>query len=50
MPLVKSPTLTLAKVEANQANSLHSTGPATPDGLERVRLGKLRRTWLFCGL
>ncbi len=42
MSLVKSPTLTPAKVEANQANSLQSTGPVTPDGLQRVRLGKLR--------
>jgi len=40
--LVKSPQMSPAKVAANQANSLQSTGPATPDGLERVRLGKLR--------
>ena len=31
-----------AKVAANQANSLQSSGPVTPDGLDRVRLGKLR--------
>jgi hypothetical protein len=31
-----------AKVAANQANSLQSTGPITPDGLDRVRHGKLR--------
>ena len=40
--LVKSPHVSPAKVAANQANSLQSTGPATPEGLERVRLGKLR--------
>ena len=40
--LVKSPQMSPAKVAANQANSLHSTGPITPDGLERVRVGKLR--------
>ena len=31
-----------AKVAANQANSLQSTGPVTPEGLGRVRQGRLQ--------
>jgi len=31
-----------SKVAANQANSLQSTGPVTPDGLDRVRQARLR--------
>jgi len=40
--LVKSPKMTPAKVAANQANSLQSAGPATPEGLDRVRQGRLQ--------
>jgi len=42
MSLVKPPTVTEAKIAANQANSRRSTGPVTPEGLERVRLGRLQ--------
>jgi len=31
-----------AKVAANQANALQSTGPVTPEGLDRVRQGRLQ--------
>ena len=34
--------MTPAKVAANQANSLQSTGPVTPEGLDRVRQGRLQ--------
>src|SRR6516165_5428355 len=40
--LVKSPTMSPAKVAANQANALQSTGPVTPEGLDRVRQGRLQ--------
>ncbi len=42
MSLVKSPDLTLAKVAANRANSLKSTGPTTPEGKALARLSGFR--------
>jgi len=42
MSLVKPPTMSDAKIVANRANSQKSTGPATPEGLQRVRLGSLQ--------
>jgi hypothetical protein len=42
MSLVKSPTMSDAKIAANQANSQKSTGPVTPEGLKRMRLGRLQ--------
>jgi hypothetical protein len=42
MSLVKQPTMSDAKIAANQANSQKSTGPVTPEGLQRVRLGRLQ--------
>ena len=42
MSLVKPPTMSDAKIAANQANSQKSTGPVTPEGVKRVRLGRLQ--------
>jgi hypothetical protein len=42
MPLVKSPTLSLAKLAANRANARKSTGPRSPRGKARVALNSLR--------
>ena len=37
MSLTKNPEMTPEKIAANQANGRLSNGPATPEGLERVR-------------
>ena len=37
MPLVKHPTLTPQKLEADQANARQSRGPVTAEGIERLR-------------
>ena len=42
MPLVKSPTMTPAKLAANRANALKSTGPRTARGKAHVTLNALR--------
>lgn len=42
MGLVKSPTLSPAKLAANRANARKSTGPRTPRGKARVALNSLR--------
>jgi hypothetical protein len=42
MPLVKSPTLSPAKLAANLANARKSTGPGSPLGKARVDLNSLR--------
>ena len=41
MPLVKHPTLTPQKLEANQANARQSRGPVTAEGIERLRAAHL---------
>ncbi len=41
MSLVKHPTLTPQKLEANQANARLSQGPATTEGIERIREAQL---------
>ncbi len=40
--LVKSPDLTPAKIAANQANARQSHGPATPEGVKRMRAANTR--------
>jgi hypothetical protein len=40
MSLVKPPEMTPAKIAANQANGRQSEGPATPEGMERMRDAK----------
>ncbi|HEY6293745.1 MAG TPA: hypothetical protein VI455_19500 [Terriglobia bacterium] len=42
MSLVKSPDLTPEKLAANQANARQSQGPATPEGVERIRAANTR--------
>ena len=42
MSLVKSPELTPEKLAANQANGRQSQGPATPEGVERMRAANTR--------
>jgi len=42
MSLVKKPAMTETKIAANQSNSTHSTGPATPEGKARVGAAQLR--------
>jgi len=42
MSLVKSPELTPEKLAANQANARQSQGPATPEGVERIRAANTR--------
>jgi hypothetical protein len=42
VPLVNSPTLTRAKLAANQANGRRSHGPATQEGIERIRAANTR--------
>ncbi len=42
MSLVKSVTLTPAKLAANRANARRSTGPRTPQGQQRTRLNALK--------
>ena len=42
MSLVKSPEMMDTKIAANQANAQKSSGPVTPEGLERARLGKVK--------
>ncbi|MGO9270066.1 MAG: hypothetical protein ACLQOO_07410 [Terriglobia bacterium] len=37
MPLTKKPEMTPEKIAANQANAHLSNGPATPEGMERLR-------------
>ena len=37
MSLTKKPEMTPEKIAANQANAHHSHGPATPEGVERMR-------------
>ncbi len=43
MPLLKSPTLTPARLAANRRNALKSTGPKTAAGKRRVALNALSR-------
>ncbi len=55
MSLVKSVTLTPAKLAANRANARRSTGPRTPRGQQRTRLNALRhdlcsRGWRVYGV
>jgi hypothetical protein len=42
MSLVKSPEPTPEKLAANQANARQSQGPATPEGVERIRAANTR--------
>jgi hypothetical protein len=42
MPLVKPPTITPEKLAANQANGKQSHGPATQEGIERIRAANTR--------
>ena len=42
MSLVKSPELTPEKLAANQVNGRQSQGPATPEGVERIRAANTR--------
>ena len=42
MSLVKPPEMTPAKIAANQANGRQSQGPATPEGVERIRAANTR--------
>ena len=42
MSLVKSPRMTAAKLAANRANALKSTGPRTRRGKARVTLNALK--------
>jgi hypothetical protein len=42
MSLVKSPELTPEKLAANQANGRQSQGPATAEGVERIRAASAR--------
>lgn len=42
MSLIKGPTITSQKAAADRANARLSNGPATPEGLERMRSSKIR--------
>jgi hypothetical protein len=42
MSLMKSPGLTPSRIAVNQANDRQSEGPATPEGLERLRDAETR--------
>jgi hypothetical protein len=51
VPLVNSPTLTPAKLAANQWNGRRTAdnpqGPATPQGIERIRAANARHGFLL---